>query len=107
MPWMPGTMRVGLTASPAKSVRAKATNATRAKVHRTDRTGRMLDRGGGRAAQAPIGRPHRGQKLPLHNLPHRGHGQPTAAVGAANEGGEAPAAAPQRGQKLPSETAAP
>src|SRR5438552_1888938 len=85
MPWMPGTMRVGLTASPAKSVRAKATNATRAMVHRIDRTGRMLDRGGGRAAQAPIGRPHRGQKFPLNNVPHRGHGQPTGAGGAANE----------------------
>jgi len=65
----------------------------------------MLDRGGGRAAQAPIGRPHRGQKFPLNNVPHRGHGQPTGAGGAANEGGGAAAGAPQRGQKLPSNTA--
>src|SRR2546421_1853778 len=107
MPWMPGTMRVGLTASPAKSVRAKATNATRAKVHRTDRTGRMLDRGGGRAAQAPIGRPHRGQKFPLNKVPHRGQGQPAGLGGAAKDGADATAGGPPRGQKRPSNNAPP
>ena len=104
MPWIPGTMRVGLTASPAKSVTAKTMNAMIANVHRTERTGRMLE-GGGRAAQAPIGRPHRGQKFPLNKVPHRGQGQPAGLGGAAKDGADAMAGVPHRGQKRPSNNA--
>src|SRR2546427_3810134 len=100
MPWIPGTMRFGLTASPEKSVTAKTMNAMIANVHRTERTGRMLE-GGGRAAQAPIGRPHRGQKFPMNSVPHRGQGQPAGLGGGAEGGADAQAGGAPPGRKRP------
>src|SRR5205814_591788 len=63
-----GTTRLGLTASPAKSVIAKRTNPAIASVHRIVRMGRAEEAGAGRGAQAPLGRPHRGQKFPANKI---------------------------------------
>src|SRR2546430_13611640 len=67
-----GTSRLGLTASPAKSVTANRTNPVIASVHRIVRMGRAEDGGAGRGAQAPLGRPHLGQKFPANKVPQRG-----------------------------------
>src|SRR3990170_2600369 len=94
MPWMPGTTIVGLTASPAKSVTAKARNRMRASVHRIVSTGRTPDGlGGDPYAHAAVGRPHRGQ------------GQAAGAAAGTAGGGGLVAGAPQRGQKRPSKGA--
>src|SRR5438552_18010811 len=93
-----GTSRLGLTASPAKSVTANRTNPAIASVHRIVRMGRAVDGGAGRGAQAPLGRPHLGQKFPANKVPHRGHGQPTGLSGAADGRAVMEAGGPQRGR---------
>src|SRR3989304_987352 len=106
MPWMPGTTIVGLPASPAKSVTAKARNRMRAGVHRIVSTGRTPDGlGGDLYAHAAVGRPHRGQKFPRNRVPQRGQGQTAGAAAGAAGGGGLVAGAPQRGQKRPSKGA--
>src|SRR5437899_12490358 len=70
---------------------------TSANVHRTERIDLPPDGlGGARYAHAAVGRPHRGQKFPTTGGPHRGHGHPVEACGAATAG------APHRGQNRPS-----
>ena len=64
--------------------------------------GRAVDGGAGRGAQAPLGRPHLGQKFPANKVPHRGHGQPTGLSGAADGRDVIEAGVPQRGQNRPS-----
>ena len=64
--------------------------------------GRAEDGGAGRGAQAPLGRPHLGQKFPANKVPQRGHGQPTGLSGAADGGDVIEAGVPQRGQNRPS-----
>ena len=100
IPWIPGTTNAGLYASAAKSVIANAMKPTSANVHRTERIDLPPEGlGGARYAHAAVGRPHRGQKFPTTGVPHRGHGHPVEACGAATVG------APHRGQKRPSEFA--
>jgi len=100
IPWIPGTTNAGLYASAAKSVIANAMKPTSANVHRTERIDLPPDGlGPARYAHAAVGRPHRGQKFPTTGVPHRGHGHPVGACGAATVG------APHRGQKRPSDIA--
>src|SRR3989304_2660735 len=104
MPWMPGTTIVGLPASPAKSVTAKARNRMRASVHRIVSTGRTPDGlGGDPYAHAAVGRPHRGQKFPRNRVPQRGQGQAAGAAAGTAGGGGLGAGGPQRGKKRPSQ----
>ena len=45
--WMPGTTKAGLATRAAKSVTTKTMNPTNARVHKTERTDRPPDGGGG------------------------------------------------------------